>query len=111
MCNQMYRGYKCEIGGIRGVCSYAQILRSSTLRRVAIIFAETLHVMQHTTPCRVQDNFNMNEKKEVGETVQLWWSSVSAQPVRLHVLANYASRIRQHNTAHYNSNCLHKHII
>lgn len=112
MCIQLYSGYKREIEGISGVCNSTQILRSSTLKRVAIFFAETLQVMQHTTLCSIQDNINMNEKKEVGATVQLWHSSVSTQPVRLlHVLANYASPVRQHNTAHYNSSCLHKHLI
>jgi len=53
------------------VCNYSHILRSFTLKRVPIISAESLHVMEHTTPCRVQDKFNINEKKEVGQTVQL----------------------------------------
>jgi hypothetical protein len=53
------------------VYNYSHILRSSTLKRAAIISAESLHVMEHTTPCRVQDKFNINEKKEVGKTVQL----------------------------------------
>jgi len=42
MCIQLYSGYKCEIEGIRGVCNSTQILRSSTLKRIAIIFAEPL---------------------------------------------------------------------
>jgi len=95
MCIQLYSGHKCEIEGIRGVRNSTQTLRSSTLKRIAIIVAETLQVMQHTTPCLITDSINTNGKKEVGATVQLWFSSVGTQPVRLfHVLANYTAQHR-----------------